>query len=115
VLFDYSGDGRDDLLIRRADDSASLLELRPSDGQKLGPARPLARVAGVTDLVARRAHPSQPVEVLAVTKTDSGSQVIELLDLSGRLVTRDRYDRAMTVRLIQALSKPDPPMSQTYQ
>jgi hypothetical protein len=117
-LFDFNGDGRADLLAVRQSEEGSIVEVRYTTAQGFDESRRLIALGReITDVTLRRTGIARrPVEALAITDCeDPRGCVLPLVTLSGKLVTEGQYNRAMTVRLIQAMARPPAPLELIYQ
>lgn len=116
-LFDFTGDGRADLLTVRSGGDGSVVEMRRTTDDGLDKPRTVFETTEkIRDLSLRHPGAGQPVEAVAVVNCDDGRGCVEpLVSLSGALVHQKQYIRAMTVRLIRALAREPAPLEFIYQ
>lgn len=117
-LFDFTGDGRADLLTVRPSETSSVVELRRNAKDGLADTRVLITLdEDVSDVrLGRTGMPRRPVEAVALTTCDDRRGcVVPLVGLSGMLVTEEQHSRAMTVRLIRSLARAPSPYEMIYQ
>jgi hypothetical protein len=96
-LFDWDGDGDDDLLTgREAEGGAHDLDVRRMGPEGLGDVTTLNQFGTpLTGVTLRRLGPGRPVEALVSRACEQAPCVDHLLSLSGRMMPVDEYARAV--------------------
>ncbi|MGH8913400.1 MAG: FG-GAP-like repeat-containing protein [Acidimicrobiia bacterium] len=95
-LFDFDGDGDDDLLTVTEADGGYNVDTRRAGPDGLGDTTTVTRMSRpVTDMILRRVGSGRPVEALITTACDEPPCVEHQLSLSGRLLSAADYEKAV--------------------
>jgi hypothetical protein len=95
-MFDFDGDGDDDLITVTEHDGGYNLDARRAGPDGLGDSTTWSRMtAPVADLSLRQLGPGRPIEALITTSCEQPPCVEHQFSLSGRLVSVDVYEQAV--------------------